>query len=160
VFRAPSPRPTVWPGAVKAAVAPQLHQRDATVSGIRQWPGGVRGRAGWRRALAALALVAVVAAAVGLWANGCGADPAAPQAPTAAAAFAAAGQGLPGPACELRAVPPRPVVALASVAEAAPAPEPLALVGLMPLATVGAPRDHIPPSRAVRPPQHPPNLVG
>ena len=118
-------------------------------------------KARWRRALAALALIAVVAsAAAGLWANGCGAAPVAPQAPVEAAHAQAAGQSLPGPACELRAVPLRPVVALASVVEALPAPVPVALVRPSPLASLVAPRDSLLTSRAVTPLQHPPILLG
>jgi hypothetical protein len=119
-------------------------------------------RADWHRALAALALCAVWASvAAGLWTGGCGPAPARDDAPAGPAAYdVTARHGLPGPPCEIRAVPAGPVVALASVVEALPALPPVTLAVPLTAVVRAATRDTIPSSRVVDPLQHPPNLAG
>ncbi|HEY7063537.1 MAG TPA: hypothetical protein VII06_18810 [Chloroflexota bacterium] len=126
---------------------------------MRQIRQGMRRRARGLAALAALVLLAVGAAlAAGLWADGCAPAAAAPHAPAGPTALdAATSHSLPGPACELRALPARPVIAHASVVEALPAPPLGGPVGLAPLASLAPPRDTIPLSQTVTPLQHPPN---
>lgn len=117
---------------------------------------------GFHTALTVLVLLALWASvAAGLWADSCGsvaAPQAGPSAPTDQSL--AADQSVPGPACEVRALPARPAAALTSVVEALPAAPALALGAAATLVVAPLTRDTVPTSRVVAPLQHPPNLAG
>ena len=118
-------------------------------------------RARGHRALAALVLLAIWAsAAAALWAAPCGPTAVQPAGPLGPLAYSQpAGQDLPGPACEIRALPVRPTVAVASVVEGVAGAPALALQA--PATDLVAPpaRDTLPASRVVAPLQHPPNPI-
>ncbi len=114
-----------------------------------------------RWALPLLGLALLVAVAAGLWTGGCTAEAPrpGPAADHAVGVLARGSGGLPTAQCELRAAPEPSPFSQVTVAPGVPAPE-LLLVGLVtPFEVLASPADRPPASRAVSPPDHPPNLL-